>query len=155
MLLDFAPEETAHYVQYLGHMVGITINVNTIDINKPLPESLLSQAYPSPMDPRAERAYELLKEGISVKDVLANGVINYHPVVAGTPEMVADFLEEWYLADATDGFSIVPDSSHDGIEDFVDYVVPILQERGLYHLDYEGDTLRDSLEVPQEYGMRE
>nr|WP_278761376.1 NtaA/DmoA family FMN-dependent monooxygenase [Mammaliicoccus lentus] len=155
MLLDFAPEETAHYVQYLGHMVGITINVNTIDINKPLPESLLSQAYPSPMDPRAERAYELLKEGISVKDVLANGVINYHPVVAGTPEMVADFLEEWYLADATDGFSIVPDSSHDGIEDFVDYVVPILQERGLYHLDYEGETLRDSLEVPQEYGMRE
>lgn len=32
-----------------------------------------------------------------------------------------------------------------GLEDFVDKVVPILQERGLYRLDYEGDTLRDHL----------
>lgn len=105
------------------------------------------------MDPRSNRALELLQSGLSIKDVLAHGVINYHPVVVGTPEMIADFLEDWYLSDAADGFSIVPDSTHDGVEDFVDKVIPILQERGLFHLDYEGETLRDELDVSYEYGL--
>ncbi|QIH75057.1 NtaA/DmoA family FMN-dependent monooxygenase [Macrococcoides canis] len=153
MMQEFAPRETAHHVEYLGHMVGISLSVNTIDITKPLPQHLINQMYPSPMDPRSGKAFELLKSGMSVKDVLANGVINYHPVVVGTPEMVADFLEEWYLADATDGFSIVPDSSHDGVKDFVELVVPILQERGLFHTEYEGETLRENLGVSYEYGL--
>ena len=153
MLLDFAPKETEQHVAYLGQMVGLSFNINTIDINQPLPETLLSQARPSLMDPRSNRALELLQSGLSIKDVLAHGVINYHPVVVGTPEMIADFLEDWYLSDAADGFSIVPDSTHDGVEDFVDKVIPILQERGLFHLDYEGETLRDELDVSYEYGL--
>lgn len=47
----------------------------------------------------------------------------------------------------------MPDSTHDGVEDFVDKVIPILQERGLFHLDYEGETLRDELDVSYEYGL--
>ena len=79
-------------------------------------------------------------------------MINYHPVVAGTPTQVADFLEEWFLAEAVDGFSVVPDIAADGVEDFVNLVVPILQERGLYHEDYEGTTLREHMGVPYQYG---
>lgn len=54
---------------------------------------------------------------------------------------------------ATDGFSIVPDASHDGVKDFVELVVPILQERGLFHTEYEGETLRENLGVSYEYGL--
>jgi alkanesulfonate monooxygenase SsuD/methylene tetrahydromethanopterin reductase-like flavin-dependent oxidoreductase (luciferase family) len=76
---------------------------------------------------------KLLLQGLSVRDVLAHGVINYHPVVAGTPTQIVDFLEDWFLAKACDGFSVVPDISFEGVVDFVNQVVPILQERGLFH----------------------
>ncbi|MFA9487661.1 MULTISPECIES: hypothetical protein [unclassified Mannheimia] len=68
-------------------------------------------------------------------------MINYHPVVVDTAHDVADFMEEWFKAGATDGFSLAPDSQM-GVLEFVEKVVPILQERGIYHTDYEGDTLR-------------
>lgn len=90
---------------------------------------------------------------MSPKEVLANGVINYHPVVVGTAFDVADFMEEWFKAGATDGFSLAPDSQM-GVREFVEKVVPILQERGIYHTDYEGDTLREHLGVSYQYGLR-
>jgi len=35
----------------------------------------------------------------------------------------------------------------------LDEVVPILQERGVFHKDYEGKTLREHLSVPYQYGL--
>lgn len=52
-----------------------------------------------------------------------------------------------------DSFSLAPDSQM-GVREFVEKVVPILQERGIYHLDYEGDTLREHLGVPYQYGLK-
>jgi FMN-dependent oxidoreductase (nitrilotriacetate monooxygenase family) len=151
-LMSFNPEEIPSRVSYLGSMVGLRLSVNTVDIDQPLAADMLKNAYANPMDPRSHRALELLKEGISIRDVLAHGVINYHPVVAGTPVQVADFLEEWFLAGACDGFSVVPDIAYDGVADFVELVVPILQERGLFHKEYEGKTLRENMGVPYQYG---
>lgn len=31
--------------------------------------------------------------------------------------------------------------------------IPVLQERGLFHKDYEGKTLREHLRVPDQYGL--
>lgn len=154
-LMSFNPQEIPSRVSYLGSMVGLPLSVNSVDIDQPLAADLLKNAYANPMDPRSPRALKLLKEGLSVRDVLAHGVINYHPVVAGTPTQVADFLEEWFLAEACDGFSVVPDVSFDGVADFVNQVVPILQERGLFHKEYEGKTLRENMGVPYEYGLQE
>lgn len=139
-------------LHYLGAMVGL--NFEGIDPYQPLPESWLKLARANRMDPRSERALEVLREGYSPVDTLAHGVINYHPVVVGTATDVADFLQEWFEAGATDGFSIVPDLAHDGVRAFVEQVVPILQERGIFHQDYEGETLRDHLGVPHQYGTR-
>lgn len=154
-LMSFNPEEIPSRVSYLGSMVGLRLSVDTIDIDQPLPIDLLHRAYANPQDPRSPRAVQLLKQGLSIRDVLAHGVINYHPVVAGTALQVADFLEEWFLAGACDGFSVVPDIAHDGVADFVEQVVPILQERGLFHKDYEGNTLRENMGVPYQYGSME
>jgi alkanesulfonate monooxygenase SsuD/methylene tetrahydromethanopterin reductase-like flavin-dependent oxidoreductase (luciferase family) len=151
-LMSFNPEEIPGRVSYLGSMVGLPLSVNTVDIDQPLSADLMKKAYANPMDPRSPRALELLKKGLSIRDVLAHGVINYHPVVAGTPVQVADFLEEWFLAGACDGFSVVPDIAYDGVADFVEHVVPILQDRGLFHKDYEGKTLRENMGVPYQYG---
>ena len=154
-LMDFDPEEIPNRVGYLGAMIGLALSVDTIDINQPIPMEMLKRAYANPQDPRSPRALELALKGLSIRDILAHGVINYHPVVAGTPKQVADFLEEWFLAEACDGFSVVPDMAFDGVEDFVNLVVPILQERGLFHKDYEGTTLRQHMGVPYQYGPRQ
>ena len=80
-------------------------------------------------------------------------MIDYHPTPVGTAEETADHLQEWFEAGAVDGFWVSIDVYEDGIDTFVDQVVPILQERGLYPTDYQGTTLRDHLGVPEQYGQ--
>ncbi|MCD1162083.1 MULTISPECIES: LLM class flavin-dependent oxidoreductase [Peribacillus] len=63
----------------------------------------------------------------------------------GTPTQVADEMEVWFTEKAADGFMLQFPLLPGDLEDFVEKVVPILQERGLFRLDYEGDTLRDHL----------
>jgi FMN-dependent oxidoreductase (nitrilotriacetate monooxygenase family) len=68
-----------------------------------------------------------------------------HWVVCGTPEGIADTLEEWFVGAAADGFNILPPYFPGAFDDFVDLVVPELQRRGLFRRDYQGRTLRDHL----------
>jgi alkanesulfonate monooxygenase SsuD/methylene tetrahydromethanopterin reductase-like flavin-dependent oxidoreductase (luciferase family) len=63
----------------------------------------------------------------------------------GGPKEIADMLEEWFTAPACDGFVIGPTHQPGTFEDFVKYVVPELQRRGIYRKDYTGTTLRDHL----------
>lgn len=63
----------------------------------------------------------------------------------GTPTQVADEMEVWFTEKAADGFMLQFPLLPGDLEDFVEKVVPILQKRGLFRLDYEGDTLRDHL----------
>ncbi|CAH1688383.1 N-acetyl-S-(2-succino)cysteine monooxygenase [Hyphomicrobiales bacterium] len=72
-----------------------------------------------------------------------------HRLLVGTPEMVADGLEEWFAAGAADGFNIMPSWFPGAFDDFVDHVVPILQKRGLFRTEYTGRTLRDHLGLPR------
>ncbi|KKI90507.1 monooxygenase [Bacillus sp. SA1-12] len=62
----------------------------------------------------------------------------------GTPEKVADLLQEWMEEEASDGF-IIGAATPKGLPEFVERVVPILQERGLFRTEYEHDTLRGHL----------
>lgn len=66
-----------------------------------------------------------------------------HRTFAGTAEQVADTIEHWYDSGAADGFNIMPALLPSGLEVFVDQVVPILQERGLFRTEYTGTTLRE------------
>ena len=73
-----------------------------------------------------------------------------HRVVVGTPEQIADDIEQWFNAGAADGFNLMPDVLPDGLQAFTDGVVPILQRRGLFRREYDGSTLREhfGLSVP-------
>ena len=72
-----------------------------------------------------------------------------HRVFAGTPEQVADTIEEWFTQGAADGFNVMPPQYPQGLETFTTQVVPILQERGLFRTEYAGTTLRDHFGLPR------
>lgn len=72
-----------------------------------------------------------------------------HFTFAGTPEQVADLMEDWLTTGAADGFNLMPPVLPDMLDAFIDEVVPILQRRGLFRTAYEGDTLRDHLGLPR------
>jgi len=137
-------------VSYLQQMLSIPLDAARLD--QPLSKELLADARPSRYDPRSAHALKIAKEGWSLKDILAHGVIDYHPVIVGPGIEAADHMQAWFEADAADGFWISPDVNADGIDAFVDEVVPILQQRGLFHQDYEGNTLRKHLGAPEQYG---
>jgi FMN-dependent oxidoreductase (nitrilotriacetate monooxygenase family) len=63
----------------------------------------------------------------------------------GAPETIANAINERVQADAADGYILVPHITPDGLAPFVDKVVPLLQERGVFRADYAGTTLRDHL----------
>jgi alkanesulfonate monooxygenase SsuD/methylene tetrahydromethanopterin reductase-like flavin-dependent oxidoreductase (luciferase family) len=66
----------------------------------------------------------------------------------GAPGTVAAAINERVQADAADGYILVPHITPDGLAPFVDHVVPLLQERGVFRADYTGTTLRDHLGLP-------
>jgi FMN-dependent oxidoreductase (nitrilotriacetate monooxygenase family) len=65
----------------------------------------------------------------------------------GTPEQVADAVQRWFENGAADGF-ILGQVLPGDLQDFVELVVPILQQRGLYKTDYAAETLRGHLGLP-------
>ena len=67
----------------------------------------------------------------------------------GPPELVADQMEEWLSTGGADGFTIQFPYLPQGLDDFVEKLVPILQKKGIYREDYEGNTLRENLGLPR------
>jgi FMN-dependent oxidoreductase (nitrilotriacetate monooxygenase family) len=134
-----------------GAMIGVELHPSRID--RPLSDRELAAARPSPADPRSGIALEVARQGWSPRDVLAHGVIDFHPTTVGPGTVHADHIQEWLEAGAVDGFWISPDVYEDGVDAFVHEVVPLLQERGLYPRTYPGTTLRENLGVPAQYGL--
>jgi FMN-dependent oxidoreductase (nitrilotriacetate monooxygenase family) len=66
-----------------------------------------------------------------------------HFIYAGTPEQVADLIEDWFRNGAADGFNVMPPVLPWMFDVFVAEVLPILQRKGLFRREYSGTTLRD------------
>ena len=71
----------------------------------------------------------------------------HNPIVGG-PNEVADRLEQWFAAPACDGFVVSATHVPGAYEDFVRFVVPELQRRGLFRHEFAGTTLRENLGLP-------
>jgi alkanesulfonate monooxygenase SsuD/methylene tetrahydromethanopterin reductase-like flavin-dependent oxidoreductase (luciferase family) len=71
-----------------------------------------------------------------------------HYTFAGTPEQVADLMEDWINDGAADGFNLMPPVLPKMLDIFIDEVIPLLQTRGIFRTNYEGSTLREH------YGLR-
>jgi N-acetyl-S-(2-succino)cysteine monooxygenase len=95
--------------------------------------------------------YEMARrEGMTLRDLFnLTAAARGHWVLCGTPETIADTLEEWFVEGAADGFNILPAWFPGGFSEFVDLVVPELQRRELFRSNYEGTTLRDHFALPR------
>jgi FMN-dependent oxidoreductase (nitrilotriacetate monooxygenase family) len=69
--------------------------------------------------------------------------------VVGTASMIVDEMQAWFDGYGVDGFLIQPSTLPGGLNDFVELVIPELQDRGLFRVEYEGSTLRDNLGLPR------
>ncbi len=67
----------------------------------------------------------------------------------GTAQSIADEMQEWFEAEACDGFTVMFPYLPDGLHDFVNKLVPELQRRGLLRTTYDGSTLRENLGLPR------
>lgn len=72
----------------------------------------------------------------------------HHRLLLGTPEEVADGIIDLWQDGTVDGYTLQPPRAPDDIIEFVDQVVPILQDRGVYPREYEGRTIRDRYGLP-------
>ncbi|SDR24233.1 FMN-dependent oxidoreductase, nitrilotriacetate monooxygenase family [Thermostaphylospora chromogena] len=127
-------------VAQVSTMLGVDLTGHPLD--EPLPE--LSGATEGQQS-RARLVLDLARrDGLTLRQLIARLAGGRgHRVVAGTPEQIADQLEEWFTGGAADGFNIMPPILPGGLEDFVDHVIPELRIRGLFRYEYEGRTLRD------------
>lgn len=96
---------------------------------------------------RQELLLELARrEGLTVRDLyLRIAGARGHWQLVGTPEQIADQLEERFQNYGADGFNIMAPTLPGGLTDFIKLVVPELRRRGLFRDEYEGSTLRDHL----------
>jgi FMN-dependent oxidoreductase (nitrilotriacetate monooxygenase family) len=116
----------------------------------PEPEPALAQGRVRVADPLAvaEKWRSLSRaKGLSIRQTVieASGRQSF----IGTPEAVAAELDEFVTGDAADGFILVPHLTPGGLDEFVDRVVPLLQERGAFRTEYTGTTLRSHLGLPE------
>jgi hypothetical protein len=70
------------------------------------------------------------------------------PLFFGSAEKVTNQVQHWYEPGAMDMLIHCQDHRH-GLRDFIDLVVPILQQCGIFRTEYEADTLRGNLELPK------
>jgi FMN-dependent oxidoreductase (nitrilotriacetate monooxygenase family) len=115
----------------------------------PLDKPLRPEDFPDPAKVEAARSRtELIvglvrNENLTLRQLLSKlAGARGHFTFAGTPEQVADLIEDWFTDGAADGFNLMPPLLPKMLDVFVDEVVPLLQKRGLFRTAYEGETLR-------------
>ncbi|OKH98625.1 F420-dependent methylene-tetrahydromethanopterin reductase [Streptomyces sp. CB02923] len=116
----------------------------------PEPDSGLAQGRVRIADPKAVAdRWRALSEakGLSIRETVIETTGRQSFV--GTPAAVAEEMTAHVAARAADGFILVPHLTPGGLDDFVDRVVPLLQERGVLRTEYEGTTLRSHLGLPE------
>jgi FMN-dependent oxidoreductase (nitrilotriacetate monooxygenase family) len=90
------------------------------------------------------------RDNLTVRQLLVRmGGGRGHRTFTGTPEQIADTIQEWFNSGAADGFNVMAPVLPSGLELFVEHVVPILRKRGLFRSEYTGKTLREHYGLPK------
>lgn len=131
-------------LQYLGRFFE-HLDFSQFPLDETFPDlgELGSNSFRSGTDKIKRVAKE---QNLTLRQVALRSATPRSPFI-GTPEKIADLIQQYHEEGAADGF-IIHSSTPKGLDEFVDYVVPILQERGIYRTEYESDTLRGNLELP-------
>ncbi|WP_268766320.1 LLM class flavin-dependent oxidoreductase [Mycobacterium sp. Root265] len=122
----------------------LRIPLEQLPLDEPLPTELLPEDAIEGAKSRYTLVVELARrEHLTVRELIGRlGGGRGHRTFTGTPEQVADTIEEWFRGGVADGFNIMPPLLPSGLAAFVDHVVPILRSRGLFRTEYTASTLR-------------
>lgn len=121
---------------HIGRDMGI--DVSGLDPDMPIEQTSMSgvQGY--------ARMFEDSNNGQKAKVSDLVGALSYASRMVGTPEQIADKLEQWQNA-GVDGVNQIIQYFPQSAEDFVEHVIPVLQERGLAQKEYGTGTLRERM----------
>ena len=121
----------------------------------PLDRPLVPEDFPDPSSVEAARSRtEVILNLVRRDKPTLRQLLGYlagargHYVMAGTPEQVADLVEDWFVDGAADGFNIMPPLLPAQLDVFSAEVIPLLQRRGLFRTEYTGTTLREHYGLP-------
>jgi len=116
----------------------------------PLDRPLVPEDFPDPDTVQAARSRtEVILNLVRRDKPTLRQLLGYlagargHFTTAGTPEQIADLIEDWFTDGAADGFNIMPPLLPTQLDVFSAEVIPILQRRGLFRSEYAGKTLRE------------
>jgi FMN-dependent oxidoreductase (nitrilotriacetate monooxygenase family) len=140
-------DSLVHYDSAVASLsIALGHDASQFDPDGPLPDIPETNASKS----GRERVIELARrENLNVRQ-LAQRLGGYSGLsFVGTPQTIADGMEEWLQTRGSDGFNVMFPYLPEGLDDFVDRVVPELQRRGLFRREYPGTTLRDTLGLPR------
>ena len=122
----------------------------------PLDRPLAPEDFPDPSSVEAARSRaEVILNLVRRDKPTLRQLLGYlagargHYVMAGTPEQVADLIEDWLIDGAADGFNIMPPLLPAQLDVFSAEVLPLLQRRGLFRTEYTGATLREHYGLPR------
>ncbi|MGF6756707.1 LLM class flavin-dependent oxidoreductase [Paraburkholderia sp. GAS42] len=123
------------------------VDLSTYPVDGPLPELPETNGGKS----RQRLLFDLARrENLTIRDLyLRIAGARGHQQVVGTPESIADQLQQWFEEEGADGFNIMSPWLPGGLSEFAERVVPELQRRGLFRTEYEGQTLRENLGLPR------
>jgi FMN-dependent oxidoreductase (nitrilotriacetate monooxygenase family) len=135
------PREGLHMTsQLLGGL-----DLSSYPLDEPIPETPEIEAAMQ----TARMCFDRDGRRMTVRELMANLAVNLgHLMMLGTPGEVADEMVRWRDERASDGFILMPHLLPAGLDEFVDGVVPELQERGVLRREYKGTTFRDHLGLP-------
>ncbi len=137
--------DPVYAMKVLSERMGQDLSGYPLDGPVPtLPPSTIMQGHAITLAETARRRNMTLRE---LRDFV--GMSMGHKLICGTPEQIADDLEEWFNDGAAHGFNLLPPWFPGAFDDFVDHVVPVLQKRGLFRTEYSGHTLREHLGLPR------
>jgi FMN-dependent oxidoreductase (nitrilotriacetate monooxygenase family) len=127
----------------LSGLVGFNLRDHPID--GPVPEMPESNAGKSRQNVILDRAR---RDNLTIKELylqIAGG--RGHLQIVGTPQQIADHLQERFETYAADGFNVMAPVLPGGLKDFIELVMPELRRRNLIRSEYDGNTLRDNLDL--------
>ena len=129
---------------------ALTFDFATKEIDDPFSDDELAaiSALQAIRDPVVEDSGKSNPTVRDFVDFSRRGTVKEAPHFIGNAKQVADGLEDWFTSRACDGFVLAATHMPGAYEDFVRYVVPELQRRGLHQKDYRGATLRENLGLP-------
>ncbi|CAM4041798.1 Nitrilotriacetate monooxygenase [Bordetella tumbae] len=129
-------------VQLLSNMIG-GFDLSAYPVDGPLPDLPETNGGKS----RQQLLIDLARrENLSIRDLyLRIAGARGHQQIVGTPQSVADQLQQWFEEEGADGFNIMSPWLPGGLNDFIDLALPELRRRGLVRTEYQGHTLRDHL----------